>query len=338
MFADYTTAAKEGKLVEVRSTEGYLFGMLRQRMRNAKTREPGRKPNAVRAKRAALWRQEQEKAAAAADEAAAEEGSDSDGVEIDDGSDMPARMKSSKKRKPSNDDDDNAAVHTQQLGVQHTLFVNQLPYGATADDIARFFASSAGVSQAELLPSVRMVRKGERFVGTAFVDMPTVEAQQEGLNLHGGEISCADGSTRKVNVRPALTKQQATELEAARGSGSNADHMRSSNNADHMRPSTASQSQSAGGDASFNQALAAARSQVGDEIGGDAAGGDAADDEVEAARKRRRYEKKLGVPKLGYAAHMTSHSRLSLRYAPPRSQFTPQVPIHSRVGPHPQAR
>lgn len=329
MFADYTTAAKEGKLVEVRSTEGYLFGMLRQRMRNAKTREPGRKPNAVRAKRAALWRQEQEKAAAAADEAAAEEASDSDGVEIDDGSDMPARMKSSKKRKPSNDDDDNAAVHTQQLGVQHTLFVNQLPYGATADDIARFFASSAGVSQAELLPSVRMVRKGERFVGTAFVDMPTVEAQQEGLNLHGGEISCADGSTRKVNVRPALTKQQATELEAARGSG---------NNADHMRPSTASQSQSAGGDASFNQALAAARSQVGDEIGGDAAGGDAADDEVEAARKRRRYEKKLGVPKLGYAAHMTSHSRLSLRYAPPRSQFTPQVPIHSRVGPHPQAR
>ena len=68
-------------------------------------------------------------------------------------------------------------------GVAQTLFVNQIPYGATQMDISSFFAEASGLSPDELLSSVRMLKKPGRegdkvFNGTCFVDMPDGEVLQ----------------------------------------------------------------------------------------------------------------------------------------------------------------
>ena len=40
-----------------------------------------------------------------------------------------------------------------------TLFINQLPYSATREDVAAHFAQAAGTTAAALLPSCRLVLK-----------------------------------------------------------------------------------------------------------------------------------------------------------------------------------
>ena len=98
-------------------------------------------------------------------------------------------------------------------GVAHTLFVNQIPYSATREDIAAHFAQAAHQDAETLLPSVRVLTKVGRdgtaiFNGTCFLDMPDAEALRRGVALHGEMISCADGTQRSINVREALTKKQ----------------------------------------------------------------------------------------------------------------------------------
>ena len=118
---------------------------------------------------------------------------------------------SRKRQKPLPAEPPNVAL----LGVEHTLFVNQIPYAATKDDVAGHFAAFAGCTATELLPSVRMVVKDDRFTGTAFVDMPSSGAHEAGLLLHGSVFRCASGAARAINVRAALTRQQAAALPGA---------------------------------------------------------------------------------------------------------------------------
>ena len=89
-----------------------------------------------------------------------------------------------------------------------SLFINQLPYGATREDVASYFAEAALKSASALLPSVRLVLKDGKFTGTAFVDMSDWETLDAGLALHQTVFTCADGSTRKINVREAVSKAQ----------------------------------------------------------------------------------------------------------------------------------
>lgn len=89
-----------------------------------------------------------------------------------------------------------------------SLFINQLPYGATREDVASYFAEAALKSASALLPSVRLVLKDGKFTGTAFVDMSDWETLDAGLALHQTAFTCADGSTRKINVREAVSKAQ----------------------------------------------------------------------------------------------------------------------------------
>ena len=89
-----------------------------------------------------------------------------------------------------------------------SLFINQLPFGATREDVASYFAEAALKSASALLPSVRLVLKDGKFTGTAFVDMSDWETLDAGLALHQTAFTCADGSTRKINVREAVSKAQ----------------------------------------------------------------------------------------------------------------------------------
>ncbi|KAL1507654.1 hypothetical protein AB1Y20_007271 [Prymnesium parvum] len=109
-----------------------------------------------------------------------------------------------------------------------SLFCNQLPYTATREDVAAFFAEALSAEPAELLPRIRMILKPGRdgslaFSGTCFVDAADAPAQQRALALHEQTMRCADGTTRSVNVRRALTQRQLKELphaeEGGRGGG-----------------------------------------------------------------------------------------------------------------------
>jgi hypothetical protein len=102
-------------------------------------------------------------------------------------------------------------------GVASTLFVNQLPYAATKEDVAAHFVDPAAhLSAPDVLPRIRMVMKGERFTGTAFIDLPSQDAMQRGLTKHGSDFQCAAGGpSRVINVRPAMTRQQAAALKPA---------------------------------------------------------------------------------------------------------------------------
>ena len=94
-----------------------------------------------------------------------------------------------------------------------TLFVNQLPFGATQRDVAAFFAQAEGAPAVdELMPSVRLVHKDGKFAGTAFVDMRDWASADAAIALHQAKFRCADGSARRVNVREAMSKEQLAKL------------------------------------------------------------------------------------------------------------------------------
>jgi RNA recognition motif-containing protein len=86
----------------------------------------------------------------------------------------------------------------------------QLPYASTAEELAEVFSAAAGVSASALLPSVRLLKKGGAFTGTAFVDMPSAEAQAAGLLLDQSYLG-----KRRINVRTALPKGQLAGQEVA---------------------------------------------------------------------------------------------------------------------------
>jgi TATA-binding protein-associated factor Taf7 len=89
-----------------------------------------------------------------------------------------------------------------------TLFVNQLPFSATNEDIAKHFAKAAGTPASELVSSVRRIVKDGKFNGTAFIDVQGWEAVDRGVNLHQKPFKAADGSSRRINVREAVSKTQ----------------------------------------------------------------------------------------------------------------------------------
>ena len=89
-----------------------------------------------------------------------------------------------------------------------TLFINQIPWTATKEDIAKHFAKAAGCTPKELLPSVRQIVKDGKFNGTAFVDMVGWDAVDRGVELHQSNFKASDGSKRRINVREAVSKQQ----------------------------------------------------------------------------------------------------------------------------------
>lgn len=93
------------------------------------------------------------------------------------------------------------------VGVQHTLFVNQVPYTCSPGDIAAHFCDAAGVTAETLEPHVRVLIKDGAFNGTAFVDMPSIESMEAGLALHRSELA-----GRQINVRSALTREQLANL------------------------------------------------------------------------------------------------------------------------------
>ena len=89
-----------------------------------------------------------------------------------------------------------------------TLWINQLPFTATSDDIAKHFAKAARVPAAELVDHVRLVIKDGKFKGTAFVDVNGWDAVDRGVALHQSRFQSGDGTTRRINVREAVSKTQ----------------------------------------------------------------------------------------------------------------------------------
>lgn len=79
-----------------------------------------------------------------------------------------------------------------QQGSQTTVYVNQLPYSATKDEITEHF-SGCGVSE------VRMCFTGDSFRGTAFV---VVKDGPKALALHQSKLG-----GRVINVRPQLSQE-----------------------------------------------------------------------------------------------------------------------------------
>ena len=81
-----------------------------------------------------------------------------------------------------------------------TLWINQLPYSATSQDVASHFGVAA--------TAVRLVLRDGKFAGTAFADVPDFEALDRGVALHQSRFECADGSApRRINVRAAESKE-----------------------------------------------------------------------------------------------------------------------------------
>uniref|UniRef100_A0A7S2C927 CCHC-type domain-containing protein n=1 Tax=Haptolina brevifila TaxID=156173 RepID=A0A7S2C927_9EUKA len=100
----------------------------------------------------------------------------------------------------------------QNTTAKATLFINQLPFSATQEDIAKFFAKAAGVESSVLLPAVRMMVKDGRFNGTAFMDVTNWEAVDRCVALHQTSFKASDGSKRRCNVREAISKTQLETL------------------------------------------------------------------------------------------------------------------------------
>ena len=97
-----------------------------------------------------------------------------------------------------------------------TLFVNELPFSATAEDIAAHFAEAAGTTAEALVKSVRLIKKGNAFRGTAFVDVHGWEAVDRGVALHQSRFKAsADGAQRRINVREAVSKTQLANITEA---------------------------------------------------------------------------------------------------------------------------
>ena len=59
---------------------------------------------------------------------------------------------------------------------------------------------------------VRMVAKGGKFEGTAFIDVYDVRAVDRCTSLHQSQFCSADGGTRRINVREAVAKDQLQKL------------------------------------------------------------------------------------------------------------------------------
>ena len=96
-----------------------------------------------------------------------------------------------------------------------TLWVNQLPFSATAADVATHFGE--GVHES----AVRLVLKHGKFAGTAFIDVCDFNALDAGISLHQSRFTCADGAARRINVReaesPAMLQKIKENSEAKRG-------------------------------------------------------------------------------------------------------------------------
>ncbi|CAM9773282.1 unnamed protein product [Chrysoparadoxa australica] len=90
------------------------------------------------------------------------------------------------------------------------LYVNQLPYEATEEQIAEHFQSCCEDGDDPVVVRVLKDRKTSRFTGRAFVDMPSKEAADKALLLHQGTFKSA-GNSRPINVRPALSKADLKE-------------------------------------------------------------------------------------------------------------------------------
>ena len=100
-------------------------------------------------------------------------------------------------------------VRISQKMAKATLFVNQLPFAATQQDIAQHFAKAAGKSAAELVSCVRMIMKDGKFRGTAFVDIHGWEAVDRGVALNQSKLKASsNGEARTINVREAVSKTQ----------------------------------------------------------------------------------------------------------------------------------
>ena len=193
-------------LSEVKSRAGYLLGMLRQRARKQKreegvprhiheaaTKEPKRKASTIDD---SLPNKTKKKAAVADDSAETAE------------TEKPPRTKKAAEA-PAPAAKKAAAARVARVEWQ-TLFLNQVPYTCTQDEIAAHFADAAGMTAAALLPHVRRVLKDGKFGGTAFVDMPTEDALAAGLALHQSLLSA-----RRINVRHCLSKDQLAAVAVA---------------------------------------------------------------------------------------------------------------------------
>ena len=132
-------------LSEVKSRKGYLMGMLRQRQRGAQR---------ANKQKELLQKKELRRPD---DEAHGGE-------------------KSTWANKPGKNPDYPEDEYTHGgTGVSRTIFVNQVPYAATVDEIAWHFSEAAETSASDLRASVRMLSKEGSFTGACFVDMPSEE-------------------------------------------------------------------------------------------------------------------------------------------------------------------
>ena len=93
-----------------------------------------------------------------------------------------------------------------------TLWINQAPFTATKEDFAAHFSTALGLSAAAVAPSVRLVLKNGAFGGVAFVDVHDWSKIKPALALHQSILRCADGATRRINVREAVSKEQLAQL------------------------------------------------------------------------------------------------------------------------------
>lgn len=96
---------------------------------------------------------------------------------------------------------------------RRSIFINQLPYSATEEQILTHFSSCSATEDME----VRRVmnKKNGKFRGIAFIDVRTEEAQTKALALDQSEFKNAE-CERTINVRKAVDKgnENAKELTA----------------------------------------------------------------------------------------------------------------------------
>jgi RNA recognition motif-containing protein len=92
-----------------------------------------------------------------------------------------------------------------------SLFINQIPFDGTAEDVQAHFASCGSRQQVRLVKS-----KDAGFKGSAFVDLESEGALLAGLKLNLTTLRTATGSQRLVNVRRAVQNIDASQIDVAR--------------------------------------------------------------------------------------------------------------------------
>jgi len=135
----------------------------------------------------------------------------SEDVDSDDGEDNDEEDVASKKNVKATDDGKKKKKRRWKDKLACTLFVNQLPYDVTEQQIRKLFCSMSGITWASML-SVQMVL-GSRggFKGMAFIEFDSEDACNSGLKL--------DKATmwgRQINVGRAETKEKVAESRDAR--------------------------------------------------------------------------------------------------------------------------